>query len=123
MLQALSHRSPALHEHLVKVIEDADPSVYLQQIFTSIFTAQLPIDAAARLWDIYVFEGDSLLVRAAVALLLQKEMALLGVRTGSEVKATISNPLDRETQDEPPASSQPGAEDKFIAAVKAAGRT
>jgi hypothetical protein len=95
----------------------------LQQIFTSIFTAQLSVDAAARLWDIYVFEGDSLLVRAAVALLLQNEMALLGVRSGSEVKATILNPIGRDTQDEPPASSPPGAEDKFIAAVKAAGRT
>lgn len=123
VLQGLSQKSPTLHEHLVKVIEDADPAIYLQQVFASIFTAQLSVDTAARLWDVYVFEGDSLLVRAAVALLLEHEMTLLGVQTGSEVKSTISKSLNPEVKDESPTLSASGAEDKFIAAVKAAGRT
>ena len=107
----------------MKVIEDADPAIYLQQVFASISTAQLSVDTAARLWDVYVFEGDSLLVRAAVALLLEHEMTLLGVQTGSEVKSTISKSLNPEVKDESPTLYASGAEDKFIAAVKAAGRT
>lgn len=87
VLQTLGQKSPRLLEHLTKV--DVLPEQYLGQVFTSIFTSHLPVDEAARLWDVYVFEGDALLVRAAVALLLRREMALLGTRTGDEVRAVM----------------------------------
>ncbi|RBQ89841.1 hypothetical protein VDGD_20544 [Verticillium dahliae] len=49
------------------------------------------MDECARLWDVYVFEGDALLVRAATAMLLRQEMALLGTRDGDEVRKLVES--------------------------------
>ncbi|KAJ4153706.1 hypothetical protein LMH87_010180 [Akanthomyces muscarius] len=120
VLRTLSHKSPTLHDHLTTAVPDLIPELYLSDIFSSIFTSLLAIDEAARLWDVYVFEGDSLLVRAAVAILLEREMALLGSKTPDEVWAVMSKASTNSTA--PRAVGEIGAEDKFIQAVRNAGK-
>lgn len=122
VLQTLAQKSAPLHEHLSRNIDGADPSVYLYDLFTTLFTGQLAVDEAARLWDVYVFEGDALLVRAAIAALLRKEMTLLSCKTGEAVRLALSR-SDGPEESKSPVVAEVGAEEKFIAAVREAGRT
>jgi hypothetical protein len=122
VLQTLSHKSPSLSSHLSGLPEH-DPDEYLGNMFTSMFTDHLALDEAARLWDVYVFEGDAVLVRAGVALLLQKEMSLLGAKTMDEVKAVLETG-SKHASDEAakPVVSGNGDEDRWIQAVRDAGK-
>lgn len=125
ILQMLAKKSPSLHEHLMK-LPDHDPDAYLSELFTSLFTGYLPLDAAARLWDVYVFEGDKVLVRAAVALLVEREMSLLGATRISEVKAVLEGGSITGSPGTAPRKQhvvgQPGEEDAWIRAVREAGK-
>lgn len=121
VLQTLSSKSASLHEHLTRNLADADPDVYLNDIFTSIFTDSLAIDEAARLWDVHVFEGDSVLVRAAVALLLDREMALLGSKSVAEVRDVLRYRTSGERQ--PRAVGETGAEDRWMQSIRDAGKS
>ncbi|KAI9158016.1 TBC domain-containing protein [Paramyrothecium foliicola] len=118
VLQTLGQKSPTLHQHLTKKVEDADPEVYLSNLFMTLFTGQLAVDEAARLLDVYVFEGDAILVRAAVAYLLSREMSLLGTKTIDEVVSVMTSGSDRAA----PATSGMGAEDRFMNSVREAGK-
>ncbi|KAB5522157.1 hypothetical protein GE09DRAFT_977492 [Coniochaeta sp. 2T2.1] len=118
LLQTLSHKSASLHQHLLN-LPDHDPDVYLADCFTSLFTSHLALDEAARLWDVYVFEGDAILVRAGVAMLVQKEMALLGAQSMDEVRAV----LEKDTEEgEKKVVGKNGAEERWIRAVREAGK-
>lgn len=120
VLQTLRIKSAKLHDHLTKTVPDLEPQMYLHDVFMTLFTGQLAIDEASRLWDVYIFEGDALLVRAAVALLLSVEMALLGSRTLEEVQTAImSKSADG---NKVPAVAEVGVEDKFMKAVREAGK-
>lgn len=101
-------------------MQDLTPELYLADMFLSMFTGNLAIDEAARLWDVYVFEGDALLVRAAVALLLSREMALLGSKTSEEVVAVMARV--NSSPGSARAVGEVGAEDRFMAAVRDAGK-
>ena len=88
--QTLATKSPQLHKHL------SDPATIgpdfdtcLNDIFMTLFTRQLSLDDCARLWDIYVFEGDGMLIHAAVALLLECEMSLLGTRSTTDCRKVL----------------------------------
>lgn len=120
VLQTLSHKSSTLHEHLTKGIPGLDTSLYLNDIFTSLFTSLLAIDEAARLWDVYIFEGDALLIRAAVAILLEREMDLLGSSSSEHVWKVMAKASTQTTA--PRAVGEEGAEDRFIQAVRDAGK-
>lgn len=120
MLQTLSRKSSALHRHLTTTLRDVEPEVYLGDLFMSILTGYLAVDEAARLWDVYVFEGDGVLVRAAVAVLLSREMALLGSRTADEVQAVMARPDPGRSSAR--AVGEAGAEDRFMQAVREAGK-
>jgi len=92
LLQTLAQKSPRLYAHLNKLDPDHghDPDVYLGSAFNGLFTTHLVLDEAARLWDVYVFEGDAVLVRAGVALLLRREMELLAASSLDEVKEILA---------------------------------
>ena len=120
VLQTLGHKSPPLHNHLTKNVEEAKPDEYLGNLFTSMFTGHLAIDEAARLWDVYVFEGDALLVRAAVAFLLSREMSLLGTKTAEEVRSALSGRNASVPSARP--AGEMGAEDRFMLSVREAGK-
>ncbi|KAJ2995951.1 hypothetical protein NUW58_g1136 [Xylaria curta] len=88
--QTLAARSPQLHKHL------GDPSAMgpdwdmrIHDIFLSLFTHNLSLDNCTRLWDIYVFEGDGVLIHAAVALLLETEMPLLTAQSPAEFQKIL----------------------------------
>lgn len=119
-LQTLAAKSPLLHEHLTKKIKDVPLDEQLSELFTGIFTGHLAIDEAARLWDVYIFEGDALLVRAAVAFLLSREMSLLGTKTAGEVKAILSERNAKVASAR--LAGEVGAEDKFMMSVRDAGK-
>ncbi|KJZ80093.1 hypothetical protein HIM_00807 [Hirsutella minnesotensis 3608] len=121
VLQMLRHKSGPLYEHLTKTLEDVEPEQYLGSLFTTIFTSHLAIDEAARLWDVYVFEGDALLVRAAIAVLLSREMALLGSKTAGEIKVAMSRSESSKSSGR--AVGEVGAEDRFIQSVRDAGKS
>ncbi|KAK0725052.1 hypothetical protein B0H67DRAFT_550694 [Lasiosphaeris hirsuta] len=120
LLQTLAVKAPNLHSHLVR-LEDHDPDTYLRDVFTGLFTGHLALDQAARLWDVYVFEGDAVLVRAGVALVLQKEMALLGTGSIEEVKRTLNYTVDGKKV--PRVVGGNGEEDVWMRAVKEAAKS
>lgn len=90
LLQTLSSKSPQLHRHLTSTELSLEPEDYLLPLFTSIFTQHLSLDECTRLWDVYVFEGDAVLVRAAIALLMQHEGALLSTRSCSNILQVLT---------------------------------
>ncbi|EGR51039.1 uncharacterized protein TRIREDRAFT_75146 [Trichoderma reesei QM6a] len=120
VLESLKVKSPSLYDHLTKTVRGVQLDHYLATIFTNLFTAHLAIDEAARLWDVYVFEGDTLLVRAAVAILLSREMDLLGSKTADEVMAVLSKTSAGASSTR--ALSEVGAEDRFMQSVRDAGK-
>ncbi|KAI7774715.1 tbc1 domain family member 14 [Diaporthe eres] len=114
LLQTLTTKSPTLHAHLT-ALADHDADAYLGDIFTSLFTGHVALDEAARLWDVYVFEGDSVLVRAGVAVLLEHEMALLSTKNMDEVKTAICGKKQKLV-------GKPGDEDRWMKSVREAGK-
>jgi hypothetical protein len=78
VLQTLSHKAPKLHTLLTSPHLGPQPETYLEDMFASLFTGSLNLDNATRLWDVMVFEGDAVLVRAAVAHLISLEGKLFG---------------------------------------------
>lgn len=107
LLQTLSHKSPRLYA----VLKDMQPEPYLRDIFTSLFTGNLSLDNATRLWDVMVFEGDAVLVRACVAYLLQLENKILAHPSAKEIKEIVWEGLDRGI-----------GEEDWIRALRSAGK-
>ena len=120
ILRTLAHKSPSLHEHMTRTVGEVPADRYLYGMLASMFTSVLAVDEAARLWDVYVFEGDTVLVRAAVACLLNNEMALLGTRTEDEIRAILSGRAPREDGKEGISASE--TEDHFMRSVREAGK-
>jgi len=81
----------------------------LDAIFSSLFTQQLSLDAVTRLWDIWVFEGDAVLVRAMIALLGILESKLSTATSAEEISAVIKE-------------GSVGGEEDWIMAVRDAGK-
>lgn len=53
------------------------PAAYLPDWLMPLFLDHLPFEACARLWDVFLLEGDSFLFRAALAVLSVLETRLL----------------------------------------------
>ena len=110
VLETLSTKFQRLHTHLCSTVQiDRQPGLCLDAIFSSLFTKQLSLDAIMRLWDIWVFEGDAVLVRAMVALLGRLQTKFYGASSGREVMAILND------------STIEGEED-WVVALKDAGR-
>lgn len=120
IIRTLAHKSPSLHEHLTKALSDVSADRYLNHMLTSLFTSVLAIDEASRLWDVYVFEGDTALVRAAVACLLNNEMALLGTGTEDEVRTILTGKSASDAGQEGIAASE--TVDHFMRSIREAGK-
>jgi hypothetical protein len=80
-------------------------------MFESLFTEHLSLDNATRLWDVMVFEGDAVLVRAAVAYLIMKEVKLFGATDQKEVCREIREGLAGVSDDD------------WIKALRSAGKS
>lgn len=112
VLSTLKYKSPTLHAHLTSPSLGLTPSDLLDPLFRCLFAYNLPHAYAARVWDLYVFEGDKALARAAVAVLSKLEPKLYGKRDevldllgwGNEGRWEL------------------GSEEEFVAAVRDAGK-
>ncbi|EFA86256.1 regulator of chromosome condensation domain-containing protein [Heterostelium album PN500] len=58
---------PELHSQFRKLGFSSEH--YLLEWFLTLFTKQLPLDVVARIWDCYVFEGESFIYATAIAIL------------------------------------------------------
>ncbi|KAI1474099.1 TBC domain-containing protein [Daldinia eschscholtzii] len=114
LLQTLAKKSPKLHEHLTNQELSIEPDGYLGDIFTSCFTRNFSLDECTRIWDVYVFEGDAVLVRAAVALLLDREASLLSAKTTAEVRDIINGRSKTDEQEKV---------DAWMAKIRDAGKS
>jgi hypothetical protein len=76
------------------------------------FTGCLSLDNATRLWDVLVFEGDALLVRAGVAYLIALEGKLLGAQSAKEVCSIVKGGLDGSV-----------GEEEWMKALRSAGKS
>ncbi|KAI2626367.1 hypothetical protein GGS21DRAFT_546059 [Xylaria nigripes] len=88
--QILASKSSQLYRHLhdsATLRPDFDE--LWTKVFMGLFTLHLSVDDCTRLWDVYVFEGDGVLIHAAVALLLETEMPLLGTRSAAELRRIL----------------------------------
>src|SRR3569833_1239093 len=120
LLQTLAQKSPELHQHIIDM-PNHDPDFYLADLFASLFSSHLALDQVARRWDVYVFEGDAVLVRAGVALLLDKEMALLGTKDIVEIKSILDG-SETGTEKKQHIMARQGEEDRWMQKVRSAGK-
>jgi len=111
LLSTLQHKSPRLHKLLTDSEINPRTDAYLRDIFTSLFTGFLSLDNATRLWDIMVFEGDAVVVRAGVAYLIAMEGKLFGATSAKNVCDLIASGLDGV------------GEDRWIMEVRTAGKS
>ncbi|KAI0818454.1 hypothetical protein GGR55DRAFT_78122 [Xylaria sp. FL0064] len=83
--QTLAAKAPQLHKHLHDPTHlGPDFDLCLNDIFTTLFTRHLSLDDCTRLWDVYIFEGDRVLINAAVALFLENEISLLSAQSAGD---------------------------------------
>lgn len=88
--QTLAAKSPKLHKHISDSSSiGPDFSSCLDDMLLPLFTRHLSLDDCTRLWDVYVFEGDNILIHAAAALLLEREMSLLSTQSASEFQEVL----------------------------------
>jgi hypothetical protein len=112
--QTLAAKSPQLCKHLSDAATiGPDFDMRLNDIFTTLFTQHLSLDDCTRLWDVYVFEGDGILIHAAVALLLEREMALLSTQSAAELQEILEGHSKSVLQ---------GRDDLFIGRVRDIGK-
>lgn len=112
VLSTLKYKFPKLHGHLTSSAIGLRPEDFLDPIFRCLFAYHLPLEHASRVWDIFVFEGDKALVRAAVAVLGRLEGKLYGTR--EEVLDLLGWRNEKRWD--------LGNEEEFIAAVREAGK-
>ncbi|KAF4547316.1 Rab-GTPase-TBC domain-containing protein 3 [Elsinoe fawcettii] len=89
----------------------AEGEELIRPMFESLFSAHLDLETLSRLWDVYVFEGDKLLIRAFTGILGMLESGLYGTR--EEVMAVLgqrTTPLEL------------GPSEAVIRAVREAGK-
>lgn len=112
VLSTLKYKFPQLHSHLTSSSLGLKAEDYLDPMLRTLFTWLLPSPLASRVWDIFAFEGDKVLIRTAVAVLGRLEGRLYGSR--DEVLAIVgwanAKGIDL------------GEEESFITAVRDAGK-
>ena len=73
----LNYKFPRLATHLYDTLRLSDEEIW-EPMFRSLLTNGLDLERISRIWDCWVFEGDRIIIRAAVAILGCLEMQLLG---------------------------------------------
>ncbi|CAG7948085.1 unnamed protein product [Penicillium nalgiovense] len=64
----LRYKFPRLHTHLTETLHLSEPEIW-EPIFRSLLTNGLDLERISRVWDCWVFEGDRVMIRSAVAIL------------------------------------------------------
>lgn len=60
----LAANLPALATHLQDI--GVTPDLYVLDWLLTVFSRPLPLDAAVRIWDVYLRDGEEFLLRAAI---------------------------------------------------------
>jgi hypothetical protein len=112
-LSTLATKLPTLYNHLCApaVSLNVDPQAYLNSMFAALFTTAVDLDAVTRLWDVWAFEGDAVLVRAAVAIFIQLENKLYATESRAEVLNILK------------AGPEVKREDEWMSSVRDAGKS
>jgi len=100
LLSTLQKKSPRLHAILINPQIGPQPDAYLRDIFTSLFTSSLNLDLATRVWDVMVFEGDAVLVRAGVTFLTAMGGKLFGATSPKEVCDIVNAGLENMSEED-----------------------
>jgi len=103
----LARKLPRLHHHLFHTLRLTGSELF-EHMFQTLFSAGLEIDLLSRVWDVFVFEGDTVCIRAAVAVLGRLEGRLYGER--EDVLRVVRGRWEV------------GGEEAFMGAVRAAGK-
>lgn len=74
----LLNMTPRLYNHFIQ--QDVNTLKIIQSVISTLFTKQLNLDVVLRIFDIYLFEGDSFLLRCILALLKKLNWKLFGSR-------------------------------------------
>lgn len=74
----LLNMTPRLYNHFVQ--QDVNTLRIIQSTVSTLFTKQLNLDVTLRVFDIYLFEGDSFLLRCLLALINKLSWKLYGSR-------------------------------------------
>jgi hypothetical protein len=111
LLSTLQHKSPRLHKLLTDSEINPRTDAYLRDMFASLFTGYMSLDNATRLWDVMVFEGDAVLVRAGVAYLTAMEGKLFGAGSAKDLCKVVLGGL------------KDVGEEKWMGEVRGAGKS
>lgn len=76
----LRYKFPRLATHLYETLQLSDEEIW-EPMFRSLLTNGLDLERISRIWDCWVFEGDRIMIRAAVAVLGCLQMQLFGFTT------------------------------------------
>lgn len=108
-LAALQRKFPVLAARLAEL--RVEPSDYLFDMLSSLFTSRLEVESAARVLDVYAVEGDKIPPRVAVAIMGGFEGKCLSAKDANEVVQVMKeDPLE-------------GGPDEFMARVYEAGKS
>ncbi|KAB8336764.1 hypothetical protein FH972_021073 [Carpinus fangiana] len=113
--RAMKYKTPRLHEHTTASL-NIKPDDYLGLLCRSLLTSHLEMAEAARVFDVLVFEGDGVLVRAIVGFLGKNEAHLYG-----DAK-DVCNFLGKAAVDSRSGASGATRGDTFIEWVRWAGK-
>jgi hypothetical protein len=77
----------------VGILDAPGPGRFLDGLLEGFGSRALDLECVSRLWDVWVFEGDAVLVRGVVAVLGGLERRLLDCVTGGEVVRVLEGGL------------------------------
>ncbi|KIX00185.1 uncharacterized protein Z518_10323 [Rhinocladiella mackenziei CBS 650.93] len=130
-VSTVSIKFPRLHEYLFGSKEQGGLGFSGEEIFEpmlrTIFSNGLDVDRLCRVWDIWVFEGDRTLVRAAVAILGSLQSQLFDIRGDIDLKRRNIQemlgwgPFNRQPHSGHWNLQAMGDEEKFVEEVRLAG--
>lgn len=66
--ETLRYKFPRLYTHLQETLKLSEEEIW-EPIFRSLLTNGLDLERISRVWDCWVFEGDRIMIRSAVAIL------------------------------------------------------
>lgn len=104
-LKVLHTKLPSLYDHFQHI--KLAPSAYLEPLLIGWFSRHVGIDISARIYDIFIFEGDGFLLRVALGILTALEHKLYG--SSEEILNEIGWNVDQ---------LELGEEDQFILTVR-----
>ena len=88
--------NPKVYKHLRK--HSVPHNLYLFRWLQTMYLKVLPLDAAARVWDIFLLEGVVVLFKVAVALLTLLQPALFAGGDDATERTYVATPATRALQ-------------------------